>query len=235
MFKKSICTIAVLSLFTACAEKNDNVDTYDLSTHWFNMKSLDNNKVVINKNYTEQYNNGNKTSSYVDFNVYKKNKTGIYQLEKYCFFEDINKENYKSMLLDKNVDLKYNISQNDINEEFELDKKQVSSYKKDIKINDKVIDEVDIDGNILVCTFTNYHKNINVKDKINTYFKAEYFAKDKNYNDVVELSCKDSFMENEYHIYMAKNMGTILFMGIGEEDGSVVDTFSILDTQTILD
>jgi hypothetical protein len=34
---------------------------------------------------------------------------------------------------------------------------------------------------------------------------------------------------------MAKNMGTILFMGIGEEDGSVVDTFSILDTQTILD
>ena len=235
MFKKSICTIAVLSLFTACAEKNDNVDTYDLSTHWFNMKSLDNNKVVINKNYTEQYNNGNKTSSYVDFNVYKKNKTGIYQIEKYSFFEDINKENYKSMLLDKNVDLKYNISQNDINEEFELDKKQVSSYKKDIKINDKVIDEVDIDGNILVCTFTNYHKNINVKDKINTYFKAEYFAKDKNYNDVVELSCKDSFMENEYHIYMAKNMGTILFMGIGEEDGSVVDTFSILDTQTILD
>ena len=235
MFKKSICTIAVLSLFTACAEKNDNVDTYDLSTHWFNMKSLDNNKVVINKNYTEQYNNGNKTSSYVDFNVYKKNKTGIYQIEKYSFFEDINKENCKSMLLDKNVDLKYNISQNDINEEFELDKKQVSSYKKDIKINDKVIDEVDIDGNILVCTFTNYHKNINVKDKINTYFKAEYFAKDKNYNDVVELSCKDSFMENEYHIYMAKNMGTILFMGIGEEDGSVVDTFSILDTQTILD
>ena len=235
MFKKSICTIAVLSLFTACAEKNDNVDTYDLSTHWFNMKSLDNNKVVINKNYTEQYNNGNKTSSYVDFNVYKKNKTGIYQIEKYSFFEDINKENYKSMLLDKNVDLKYNISQNDINEEFELDKKQVSSYKKDIKINDKVIDEVDIDGNILVCTFTNYHKNINFKDKINTYFKAEYFAKDKNYNDVVELSCKDSFMENEYHIYMAKNMGTILFMGIGEEDGSVVDTFSILDTQTILD
>ena len=235
MFKKSICTIAVLSLFTACAEKNDNVDTYDLSTHWFNMKSLDNNKVVINKNYTEQYNNGNKTSSYVDFNVYKKNKTGIYHIEKYSFFEDINKENYKSMLLDKNVDLKYNISQNDINEEFELDKKQVSSYKKDIKINDKVIDEVDIDGNILVCTFTNYHKNINVKDKINTYFKAEYFAKDKNYNDVVELSCKDSFMENEYHIYMAKNMGTILFMGIGEEDGSVVDTFSILDTQTILD
>ena len=235
MFKKSICTIAVLSLFTACAEKNDNVDTYDLSTHWFNMKSLDNNKVVINKNYTEQYNNGNKTSSYVDFNVYKKNKKGIYQIEKYSFFEDINKENYKSMLLDKNVDLKYNISQNDINEEFELDKKQVSSYKKDIKINDKVIDEVDIDGNILVCTFTNYHKNINVKDKINTYFKAEYFAKDKNYNDVVELSCKDSFMENEYHIYMAKNMGTILFMGIGEEDGSVVDTFSILDTQTILD
>ena len=235
MFKKSIYAITVLTLFTACAEKNDNVDTYDLSTHWFNMKSLDNNKVVINKNYTEQYNNGNKTSSYVDFNVYKKNKTGIYQIEKYSFFEDINKENYKSMLLDKNVDLKYNISQNDINEEFELDKKQVSSYKKDIKINDKVIDEVDIDGNILVCTFTNYHKNINVKDKINTYFKAEYFAKDKNYNDVVELSCKDSFMENEYHIYMAKNMGTILFMGIGEEDGSVVDTFSILDTQTILD
>ena len=235
MFKKSIYAITVLTLFTACSQKDLSVNSYDLASHWFNVKSLNDNKVVLNKNFTEQYNDGHKTSSYIDFNVYKKSKTDLNQIEKYSFFEDINKENYKSMLLDKNVDLKYNISQNDINEEFELDKKQVSSYKKDIKINDKVIDEVDIDGNILVCTFTNYHKNINVKDKINTYFKAEYFAKDKNYNDVVELSCKDSFMENEYHIYMAKNMGTILFMGIGEEDGSVVDTFSILDTQTILD
>ena len=235
MFKKSICTIAVLSLFTACAEKNVNVDTYDLSTHWFNLKSLNDNKVVINKNYTEQYNNGNKTSSYADFNVYRKNKTGVYQIEKYSFFEDINKENYNSMLLDKNVDLKYNISQNEIKEEFELDKEQVSSYKKNIKINDKIIDEVDIDGNVLVCTFTNYYKSMNIKDKINAYFKANYFTKDKNYNDVVELSCKNSFMENEYYIYKAKDIGTILFMGIGEEDGSVVNTFSILDTQTILD
>jgi hypothetical protein len=235
MFKKSICTIAVLSLFTACAEKNVNVDSYDLSTHWFNLKSLDDNKVVINKNYTEQYNNGNKTSSYADFNVYKKNKTGLYQIEKYSFFEDINKENYNSMLLDKNVDLKYNISQDSIKEEFELDKKQVSSYKKNIKIDDKVIDEVDIDGNVLVCTFSNYYESMNIKDKINAYFKANYFTKDKNYNKVVELSCKDSFIAGEYYIYMAKNMGTILFMGKDEEDGSLVETFSILDTQTILD
>jgi hypothetical protein len=235
MFKKSICTIAVLSLFTACAEKNVNVDSYDLSTHWFNLKSLDDNKVVINKNYTEQYNNGNKTSSYADFNVYKKNKTGLYQIEKYSFFEDINKENYNSMLLDKNVDLKYNISQDSIKEEFELDKKQVSSYKKNIKIDDKVIDEVDIDGNVLVCTFSNYYESMNIKDKINAYFKANYFTKDKNYNKVVELSCKDSFIAGEYYIYMAQNMGTILFMGKDEEDGSLVETFSILDTQTILD
>ena len=235
MFKKSICTIAVLSLFTACAEKNVNVDSYDLSTHWFNLKSLDDNKVVINKNYTEQYNNGNKTSSYADFNVYKKNKTGLYQIEKYSFFEDINKENYNSMLLDKNIDLKYNILQDSIKEEFELDKKQVSSYKKNIKIDDKVIDEVDIDGNVLVCTFSNYYESMNIKDKINAYFKANYFTKDKNYNNVVELLCKDSFIAGEYYIYMAKNMGTILFMGKDEEDGSLVETFSILDTQTILD
>ena len=34
---------------------------------------------------------------------------------------------------------------------------------------------------------------------------------------------------------MAKDIGTILFMGKDEEDGSLVETYSILDTQTILD
>ncbi|MDZ7818532.1 MAG: hypothetical protein U5K55_07910 [Aliarcobacter sp.] len=76
---------------------------------------------------------------------------------------------------------------------------------------------------------------MNIKDKINVYFKSKYFIKDKNYNNVLELSCKDSFVEGEYYIYMAKDIGTILFMGKDEEDGSLVETFSILDTQTILD
>lgn len=235
MFKKSICTIAVLALFTACAQKDVSVNGYDLATHWFNIKSLNDNKVVINKNFTEQYNDGHKTSSYVDFNVYKKNKADLNQIEKYSFFEDINKENYKSMISNESVNLKYNIFENEIKKNFELNKKQITSYKRNIKINDKVIEERDIDGKKLVCTFTNYYKSMNIKDKINTYFNSKYFTKDINYDNVVEVLCKDNFVEGEYYIYMAKDIGTILFMRKDKDDGSSEDTYSILDTQTIVE
>ena len=235
MFKKSIYAITVLTLFTACSQKDLSVNSYDLATYWFNVKSLNDNKVILNKNVTEQYNDGHKTSSYVDFNVYKKNKTDLNQIEKYSFFEDINKENYKLMISNKSVDLKYNIFANEIKENFEIDAKQISSYKRNIKINDKIIEDKDIDGNELVCNFSNYYENINIKDKINVYFKSKYFTKDKNYNNVVEVLCKDSFIKDEYYIFMAKDIGTILFMGKDEEDGSLVETYSILDTQTILD
>ena len=235
MFKKSIYAITVLSLFTACSQKDLSVNSYDLATYWFNVKSLNDNKVILNKNVTEQYNDGHKTSSYVDFNVYKKNKTDLNQIEKYSFFEDINKENYKLMISNKSVNLKYNIFVNEIKENFEVDSKQISSYKRNIKINDNIIEDKDIDGNELVCNFSNYYENINIKDKINVYFKSKYFTKDKNYNNVVEVLCKDSFIKDEYYIFMAKDIGTILFMGKDEEDGSLVETYSILDTQTILD
>ncbi|MFA9240259.1 MAG: hypothetical protein ACEQSQ_10290 [Candidatus Paceibacteria bacterium] len=235
MFKKSIYAITVLSLFTACSQKDLSVNSYDLATYWFNVKSLNDNKVILNKNVTEQYNDGHKTSSYVDFNVYKKNKTDLNQIEKYSFFEDINKENYKLMISNKSVNLKYNIFVNEIKENFEVDSKQISSYKRNIKINDNIIEDKDIDGNELVCSFSNYYENINIKDKINVYFKSKYFTKDKNYNNVVEVLCKDSFIKDEYYIFMAKDIGTILFMGKDEEDGSLVETYSILDTQTILD
>ena len=235
MFKKSIYAITVLTLFTACSQKDLSVNSYDLATYWFNVKSLNDNKVILNKNVTEQYNDGHKTSSYVDFNVYKKNKTDLNQIEKYSFFEDINKENYKLMISNKSVNLKYNIFVNEIKENFEVDPKQISSYKRNIKINDNIIEDKDIDGNELVCSFSNYYENINIKDKINVYFKSKYFTKDKNYNNVVEVLCKDSFIKDEYYIFMAKDIGTILFMGKDEEDGSLVETYSILDTQTILD
>jgi hypothetical protein len=235
MFKKSICTISILALFTGCAQKDVSVNGYDLATHWFNIKSLNDNKVVINKNFTEQYNDGHKTSSYVDFNVYKKNKADLNQIEKYSFFEDINKENYKTMISNESVNLKYNIFENEIKKNFELNKKQITNYKRNIKINDKVIEERDIDGKKLVCTFTNYYKSMNIKDKINTYFNSKYFTKDINYDNVVEVLCKDSFVEGEYYIYMAKDIGTILFMKKDKDDGSSEDTFSILDTQTIVE
>jgi|GEM_PF-4904932 len=235
MFKKSIYAITVLTLFTACAQKDVSVNSYDLATHWFNIKSLNDNKVVINKNFTEQYNDGHKTSSYVDFNVYKKNKADLNQIEKYSFFEDINKENYKSMISNKSVDLKYNIFENEIKKNFEINKKQITSYKRNIKINDKVIEERDVDGKKLVCTFTNYYETMNIKDKINAYFNSKYFTKDINYDNVLEVLCKDSFVEGEYYIYMAKDIGTILFMRKDKDDGSSEDTYSILDTQTIVE
>ena len=140
MFKKNICVIAVLALFTGCVQKDFSMNSYDLSNHWFNVKSLNDNKVVLNKNFTEQYNDGSRTSAYTDFNLYKKSNIDLNQVEQYTFFEDINKQNYKTMLSSKSVDLKYNIFQNEIKEKFYVDEQQISSYKRNIRIKDKVIE-----------------------------------------------------------------------------------------------
>ena len=234
MFKKNICLIAILALFTGCVQKNVQNETYDLSNHWFNVEKLDNNKIIFNKNFTEQFNDGEKTSSYIDFKIYKKGKINLNQIEQYSFFEDINKENYKSMISKDNMDLKYNILINEIKESSVIDEKQISTYKRNIKINDNVIEESDIDGSSIVCSFSNYYENINTKDKINEFFKAKYSTKDKNYKNVIELSCKDSFV-GEYYIYMAKNIGIVLFMNKDIDDGSLEETYSILDTQTIME
>lgn len=234
MFKKNICLIAILALFTGCVQKNVQNETYDLSNHWFNVEKLDNNKIIFNKNFTEQFNDGEKTSSYIDFKIYKKDKTNLNQIEQYSFFEDINKENYKSMVSKDNMDFKYNILINEIKESSVIDEKQISTYKRNIKINDNVIEESDIDGSSIVCLFSNYYENINTKDKINEFFKAKYSTKDKNYKNVIELSCKDSFV-GEYYIYMAKNIGIVLFMNKDIDDGSLEETYSILDTQTIME
>ena len=234
MFKKNICLIAILALFTGCVQKNVQIETYDLSNHWFNVEKLDNNKIIFNKNFTEQFNDGEKTSSYIDFKIYKKGKINLNQIEQYSFFEDTNKENYKSLISKDNMDLTYNILINEIKESSVIDEKQISTYKRNIKIHDNVIEESDIDGNSLVCSFSNYYENINTKDKINDFFKAKYSTKDKNYKDVIELSCKDSFV-GEYYIYMAKNIGIVLFMNKDIDDGSLEETYSILDTQTIME
>ena len=234
MFKKNICLIATLALFIGCVQKNVQIETYDLLNHWFNTENLYNNKIIFNKNFTEQFNDGEKTSSYIDFKIYKKDKTNLNQIEQYSFFEDINKENYKSMISKDNMDLKYNILINEIKESSVIDEKQISTYKRNIKINDNVIEESDIDGSSIVCSFSNYYENINTKDKINEFFKAKYSTKDKNYKDVIELSCKDSFV-GEYYIYMAKNIGIVLFMNKDIDDGSLEETYSILDTQTIME
>ena len=116
-----------------------------------------------------------------------------------------------------------------------MDEKQISSYKRNIKIKDKIIEESDIDGNVLTCIFSNYYENMSIKDKVNEFFKSKYSTKDKNYNNVLELSCKDSYVDGEYHIYLAKDIGTVLFMRKDMDDGSLEESFSILDTQTILD
>ena len=162
MFKKNICLIAILALFTGCVQKNVQNETYDLSNHWFNVEKLDNNKIIFNKNFTEQFNDGEKTSSYIDFKIYKKDKTNLNQIEQYSFFEDINKENYKSMVSKDNMDFKYNILINEIKESSVIDEKQISTYKRNIKINDNVIEESDIDGSSIVCSFSNYYENINI-------------------------------------------------------------------------
>ena len=58
---------------------------------------------------------------------------------------------------------------------------------------------------------------------------------DKNYNNVMELECKDSFVDGEYYIYMAKDIGTIFYMRKDKEDNSVEESFSILENQVIID
>ena len=63
MFKKNICLIAAFALFTGCVQKDARLETQDLASYWFNAGNLNNNKIVINKNFTEQYNDGKKTSS----------------------------------------------------------------------------------------------------------------------------------------------------------------------------
>lgn len=234
MFKKNICLIAILALFTGCVQKNVQIETHDLANHWFNTENLNNNKIIFNKNFTEQFNDGKKTSSYIDFKIYKKGKINLNQIEQYSFFEDTNKENYKSLISKDNMDLTYNILINEIKESSVIDEKQISTYKRNIKINDNVIEESDIDGSSIVCSFSNYYENINTKDKINEFFKAKYSTKDKNYKNVIELSCKDSFV-GEYYIYMAKNIGIVLFMNKDIDDGSLEETYSILDTQTIME
>ena len=138
------------------------------------------------------------------------------------------------MVSKDNMDFKYNILINEIKESSVIDEKQISTYKRNIKINDNVIVESDIDGSSIVCSFSNYYENINTKDKINEFFKAKYSTKDKNYKNVIELSCKDSFV-GEYYIYMAKNIGIVLFMNKDIDDGSLEETYSILDTQTIME
>jgi hypothetical protein len=233
MFKKNISLIAVLALFTGCVQKNVENQTYDLSNHWFNMKDLSNNKIVINRNLTQQFNDGSETSKYTDYIVYKKAKE-LSQLEQYTFFEDINKQNYKNMLSHKSMDVKYNILENDIKETF-LSENQTSIYKRNVKINDKVIEEKDMDGSVLSCTFSNYYEKLNVKDKINGFFSVKYFTEDRNYNNVIELQCKDSFVDGEYYIYMAKNIGTIFYMRKDMDDGSLEESFSIIEQQTILE
>ena len=235
MFKKNICLIAILALFSGCVQKNVQNETYDLSNHWFNAENLNNNKVILNKNFTEQFNDGEKTSSYIDYKVYKKSKTNLNQIERYSFFEDINKENYKSMISTEHADLKYDISINEVKKSSAIDEKQKSIYKRNIKINDKVIEENDKDGKSLVCSFSNYYENINTKDKINEFFKAKYSTKDNKYKNVIEIVCKDNSVDGEYYVYMAKNIGIILFMKKDIDDGSSEETYSILDTQTIME
>lgn len=235
MFKKNICAIAVLFLLTGCVQKDSSTNNYDLANHWFSLKNLNDNKIVLNKNFTEQYNDGSKTSAYTDYTLYKKSNTDSKQVEQYTFFEDINKQNYKTMLSNKSVDLKYNILLNEIKESFYVEEQAISSYKRNIKIKDKAIEDSDIDGNVLVCTFSNYYETMSIKDKVNEFFKSKYSIKDKNYHNVMELKCEDSYVDGEYRLYFAKDIGTVLFVRKNMEDGSLEESFSILDTQTIIE
>ncbi len=233
MFKKNMYLILTMALFTGCLEKNPEITSYDLSNYWFNMKSLNDNKTILSKSLISQYNDGVKSDEYEDFTVYKKNKTNINQVEVYTFFEDINNQNFKTMFADKNIDLKYDISKNEIIETY-VPENQVSNYKRYISINDKVIEE-NFEGSLFLCTFSNYYENINVKDKINNFFNKKYSMVDKNYKDVMELSCKDSSVDGEYYIFMAKDLGNIFYMRKDKVEGNLEEAFSILENQTILE
>jgi hypothetical protein len=233
MFKKNICLISILALFVGCSQKEPSIKTYDLTTYWFNMKSLNDNKTLLNKSLIEQYDDGIKSNEYTDFTVYKKNKIDLNQIEEYTFFEDINEQNFKMIIANKNIDLKYDISKNEIKETF-VPENQVSSYKRFININDKVIEEKDADESIFVCIFSNYYEKINIKDKINSFYNKKYFNDDKIYNDVMELSCKDSSVNGEYYIFMAKNIGNIFFMRKDKVEDIIEESFSVLKSQTVV-
>ena len=234
MFKKNISLISILALFIGCAHKEPNLKTYDLTNYWFNMQSLSDNKTLLNKSLIEQYNDGIKSNEYADFTVYKKNKMDLNQIEVYTFFEDIDNKNLKIMIANKNIDLKYDILKNEIKETF-VPENQISNYKRFITINDKVIEEKDLDGGTFICIFSNHYEKINIKDKINSFFNNKYFNEDKIYNNVMELSCKDTFVNGEYHIFMAKDIGNIFFMRKDKIQTSTEESFSILKSQTILD
>ena len=233
MFKKNICLISILALFVGCSQKEPSIKTYDLTNYWFNMKSLNDNKTLLNKSLIEQYNDGIKSNEYTDFAVYKKSKIDLNQIEEYTFFEDINNQNFKMMIANKNIDLKYDILKNEIKETF-VPENQVSIYKRFINLNDKVIEEKDADESIFVCTFSNYYEKINVKDKINSFYNKKYFNDDKIYNDVMELSCKDSSVNGEYYIFMAKNIGNIFFMRKDKVEDIIEESFSVLKSQTVV-
>ena len=234
MFKKSIYLVSIFALFTGCVEKNPEIISYDLSNYWFNMKSLNDNKTVLSKSFIEQYDNGVKSDEYTDFTVYKKSKTNINQVEVYTFFEDINNQNFKMMMSDKNIDLKYDISKNEIKENF-VPENQISSYKIHISLNDKVIEEKDLDKSIFVCLFSNHYEKMNIKDKINNFYNNRYSKDDKIYNDVIEFSCKDSSIDGEYYIFMAKDIGNIFYMRKDKIEGNIEESFSILESQTIIE
>ena len=233
MFKKNICLLSIIALFTGCLEKNPEITTYDLSNYWFNMKSLNENKTLLSKSFIEQYNNGIKSDEYEDFTIYKKSKTDINQIEVYTFFEDINNQNFKKMMSNKNIDLKYNILENKILETY-VPENQVSNYKRFISINDKVIEE-NFEGSLFLCTLSNYYEKINIKDKINNFYNNRYSKDDKIYNDVIEFSCKDSSVDGEYYIFMAKDIGNIFYMRKDKIEGNIEESFSILESQTIIE
>jgi hypothetical protein len=230
MFKKNICLISILALFIGCSQKEPSIKTYDLTTYWFNMKSLNNSKTLLSKSLIEEYNNGVKSNEYPDFRVYKKSEADLNQIEVYTFFEDINEQNFKMRMLDKNIDLKYDILENEIKESF-VPENQISSYKRYISLNDKVIEEKDFDKSIFACTFSNYYEKINIKDKINSFFNKKYSNLDKSYNDVMEFSCNDTSVDGEYYIFMAKDVGNIFFMRKDKIEGSLEESFSILENQ----
>lgn len=233
MFKKNIYLIIFISLFTGCVEKNPEIISYDLSNYWFNMKSLNDNKTILSKSLISQYNDGVKSDEYEDFTLYKKDKTNVNQIEVYTFFEDINSQNFKAIISEKNADLKYDILKNEINEIY-VPENQISNYKRYIKVNDKVIEEK-FEGSVFSCRLSNYYEKINVKDKINTFFNKKYSTEDKSYKDVMELLCNDTSVDGEYFIFMAKDIGNIFYMRKDKTQGSLEEAFSILESQTILE
>ena len=74
-----------------------------------------------------------------------------------------------------------------------------------------------------------------IKDKINNFYNNRYSKDDKIYNDVIEFSCKDSSVDGEYYIFMAKDIGNIFYMRKDKIEGNIEESFSILESQTIIE